>query len=287
MAPTSPRRALPCRALALTAATATPLVAVVPATAAELQPHRAVYDLSLTDAEPGADIQAASGRLVFDLSGAACEGFTGNSRFVTRIASRDGATQTTDIRSSTYETLEPATFTFNNRTFVDDVLQLEVKGEARARAEGVAVDLSEPKESAFTLGRAVFPTAHTLLVLDAAAEGERLLEAAIYDGGDSADALWETTTVIGEARTGLPGVEAGERAVLSAIEDAEETRAWRLVMSYFSTGEDEPTGERVPDYEISFTMLENGIAYDVTFDYGTLKFAGTLTELELGEMPDC
>lgn len=253
--------------------------------AQDLQPHRAVYDVSLAEVQPSASITSASGRLVFELSGDACEGYVVNSRFVTRVSDREGNTRVTDLRSSTFETLEPATFTFLNQTYVDDTLASEVKGKAEGRAGGVTVTLTEPKETEIELGRAVFPTAHTLLMLEAAREGERVLEATIFDGGENADTLFETTTFIGKGDAGLPRAADVEAEALSAVPDAREATAWRLSISYFEKNGGDG-GEQVPDYELAFTMLESGISYDIRFDYGTFAMAGDLVELELMDAPE-
>ncbi|MBJ3774079.1 EipB family protein [Acuticoccus mangrovi] len=253
--------------------------------AGALVPHRAVYDVTLSRAEASASMISAKGRLVFELSGARCEGYVVNSRFVTRVMDREGNSRVTDLRSSTFEAMDPAEFTFLNQTYIDDNLASEVKGSAEAKAGGVEVTLTAPKQATLELGRALFPTAHTQLILDSAAAGERVLEAPIFDGGDNADTLYDSTTVIGPERTDLPGASEEERAKLSVIENAEAMKAWRLVISYFAA--DGGTGEKVPDYELTFTLLENGISYDVMFDYGAFALTGRLSELELREAPDC
>jgi len=285
MFPFAPRAA--ATGAAILAALSLPALPAV-ATGQTLQPHRAVYDVSLARAEPNASMTAASGRLVFELTGSACEGFVVNSRFVTRVTDRAGNMRVTDLRSNTFETLEPATFTFLNQTYIDDALASEVKGKAQGRAGGVVVTLTAPTEEELTLGRALFPTAHTLLILEAAEAGERVLEAPVFDGGEDADTIYDTTTVIGPARTDLPGASEAERDVLSAMDAVGEADAWRLVISYFEKGGD-AGGETTPDYELSFTILRGGVSYDVAFDYGSFELTGRLTELEILDAPqdDC
>jgi hypothetical protein len=223
---------------------------------------------------------------VFELSGSSCDGYVVNSRFVTRVADREGRERVTDLRSSTLETLDPAEFTFLNETYVDDVRTDLVRGTAEAMAGGLSVTLTEPEDAEMTLGRAIFPTAHTLLILEAAQAGERVVEARVFDGGDDADTLFDTTTLIGPARTGLAGSTDDERAALATMPEADAATGWRLVISYFEVGGDS-AGEQLPDYELAFTMLQNGVSYDVVFDYGTFSLSGKLSELELMEMPDC
>jgi hypothetical protein len=260
-------------------------VAAGPAGAAELVPHRAIYDVTLGSAEASASIVTASGRLVFELSGNDCEGYTVNSRFVTRVTDREGGTRTTDLRSSTYETLEPASFSFMNETRIDEAVQSDVRGKAEARASGVTVALASPKETVVELPRAVFPTAHTRLILDSAAAGDRVLEASVFDGGDTADTLYNTTTVIGPAASGLPGASAEEKAAFDAVPDAGSRTTHRLVISYFEAKPGD--GEPMPDYELTFTLLDNGISYGVAFDYGAFTLVGRLTELALLDSEPC
>ena len=251
-----------------------------------LQPHRAVYDLALGKARSSADVSEASGRLVFEITGNACDGYVVNSRFVTRITDREGRRSTTDLRSSTFETLEPSRFTFRNRTMVDGDLVSEVKGRAEGRADGVRVTLTKPRETEMTLERAVFPTAHTLLMREAAREGERVLEATIFDGGENADTVFETTAIIGQGAANLPGAADAEADALGAVPRVDAMTAWRYSLSYFETTPGRGDGEQTPDYSLSFAMLDNGISYAVRFDYGSFTMTGRLVELDVREPAD-
>ncbi|MEM6761598.1 MAG: DUF1849 family protein [Pseudomonadota bacterium] len=255
------------------------------AAADPLQPHRAVYDLTLSSAEPSTSLISASGRLVFEIGGSECDGYSVNFRNVTRVTDREGAQRVTDLRSQTFETLAPAVLSFAHQTHIDDTVAREIEGTARGRVDGIAIDISTPKSTEMKLGRAIFPTAHTRLILEAADAGERIIEATVFDGGDEANTLYETATVIGPGQTGLPGASADEMAVLSTVPDAANRTAWRLVISYFDAAAEE--GERVPDYEITFTMLDNGVSYNVSFNYGSFTLSGELTELMLTDAADC
>lgn len=249
-----------------------------------LQPHRAVYDLSLHRSGAAADMVSVKGRLVYDIAGSACEGFTVKSRFVTQIVDREGVTSTTDVRSSSFETVDPPRFSFSNEQYVDEGLASVVRGTAEARADGIAVTLEEPKAAEATLPRAVFPTAHTMLALEAARNGDRVLEAPIYDGGENADTVYQTTTVIGPSETGLPAAAPDETAALGAMADADTARSRHFVVSYFETAAE---GEPTPRYVLTFEMLDNGVSYAATFDYGEFVLSGRLAELDLTAAAPC
>lgn len=251
----------------------------------DLLPHRAVYDLTLSRAEASTSLVDATGRLVFELNGDACDGYTVDFRNVTRVVDREGTSRVTDLRSATTETLSPPVLEFSHETYVDDDLAVEVEGAGRASASGVTVDVVAPKKTTLSLPRAIFPTAHTRLILEAARSGEQVLEATVYDGGDEADAVYETLTVIGAGETGLPGASADERAVLMEIPGAEEMMAWRLVITYFEAGAAE--GERQPEYELTFTLLDNGVSYNVAFNYGAFALTGEMTEISVNDEGGC
>ncbi|WMS42850.1 DUF1849 family protein [Acuticoccus sp. MNP-M23] len=261
------------------------LSGALPANALELQSHRAVYDLTLSSAEPSTSLVEASGRLVLEMSGSSCTGYTVEFRNVTEVNDREGTRRVTDLRSSTRETTSPPQLVFSHQTLVDQTLDNEIEGTATGGAGGISVDISSPKETTLSLPRAIFPTAHTRLMLESAEAGERILEATIYDGGDEADSLYETATVIGDGATGLPGASADERVILAAEDGWMARTAWRLVTSYFEQGGAD--GERMPAYELSTYMLDNGISYDVSFNYGSFSMSGKLTSLTLIEVPAC
>ena len=64
---------------------------------AGLVPHRAVYDITLVDARPGSGISELTGRMVYELTGSACAGFTQNMRFVTLSTNQEGVTSISEI----------------------------------------------------------------------------------------------------------------------------------------------------------------------------------------------
>ena len=77
-------RSAPMGALALAAECS---AASVPAAAQTilLAPHRAVYEMTLVTTRGGTGVTAVSGRIVYELTGSVCEGYTQNMRFVTQM----------------------------------------------------------------------------------------------------------------------------------------------------------------------------------------------------------
>ena len=58
-----------------------------------LAPHRAVYEITLAKSNSGSGVSELTGRMVYELAGSSCEGWTQNMRFVTRSSNQEGAAQ--------------------------------------------------------------------------------------------------------------------------------------------------------------------------------------------------
>ena len=240
-----------------------------------IEPHRAVYDMALADVAEGSNLATLDGRLVYDLQGTRCEGFTVNFRLMTRFANRDGEKTTTDLRSSTFEeALDFAAgtgrFRFLTRNFVNEVTSDETDGIALREAGEVEVSLKKPEESQLDLPADVmFPTEHLGHLIEAARAGTRVFQARIYDGSEDGATVNETTAVIGQ--------EAQDEA--SPFSALRGHSYWPVTLSYFDEG---ALGDQLPNYEISFNLFDNGISDALTLDYGEFSVEGALSTLDIG-----
>lgn len=266
-------------ALALTLAVSSALAA--PGLGGGIVPHRAVYDLTL---KPGTktdrDISNVDGRLVFELTGADCVGYTIHTRFISRIMATNGRAAVSDIQALSWESTDGSLFTFSSQQFVNSDLREETKGQAERRGDGLVVKLEQPEESTFVApGDVAFPTRHVVELLEAAAAGRRLLQVPIYDGSEQGLQVFETTAVIGEPRDDpAPGEEALAGGVLKG------QRAWPISMAYFKGERD---GEETPEYQQSFLLYANGVTGGLTLDYRDFVLSGKLSELDILDEAAC
>ena len=249
-----------------------------------LQPHRAVYDMALISVGSSANLASISGRMVFEFTGSACEGYTVNSRFVTRLDDAEGNRRVTDLRLSTYETHDPDVLQFLNQTYTNESLEEEVKGTAERLPDGLKVRLVAPVEREQVLpGNPLFPTAHIIALVGAAKAGETFFNVDLYDGSETGLSVYATNAVIGPRRDGLgePGYDA--EAALAPLREAESH--WPIALSYFDTTDDR--ADVTPKYELRFFMYDNGVSRNLTLDYGSFVLSGSLTELEYLDTPTC
>lgn len=74
----------------------------LPVAVPDLIAHRAVYDLELKDASDRSGIEGMTGRMVYEFTGSACQGYKTDFRFVTQINTGD-AVRMTDQQTTTFE----------------------------------------------------------------------------------------------------------------------------------------------------------------------------------------
>lgn len=263
-------------AVALLAASSS-LAASAHAFAVPLIQHRAVYDLTLDRASDRSGINAINGRMVYEIRGSACEGYTVRFRYVTQSDTRD-ASQLTDQQTTTYEDADGKSFSFATKSYIDENLDKELRGNATRDDKGIKVVIDKPEHKDLQLATSLFPTQHLVDLIAKANRGDKFYETTIFDGSEDADKLMTTTVVVGKkegAATSDPEVPA--------LHDLASQQFWPVDIAYFD--EENEAGEDTPDYRISFKLYENGLTRDLEMDYGEFVIHGKLVDLAVFE-PD-
>jgi hypothetical protein len=264
-----------------------PAAAAPPADHVLLAPHRAIYDLKLSKAHGSRGIEAVRGRILYDFSGNACEGYQLQFRQVSELDSGEGQAALSDLRSTTWEDGEAKKFRFNSENLFNEQRTDIVDGHAERNAKTVAISLSKPKEKSLTVpAGAVFPTEHMRRIIAAAREGKSVLEFPVYDGSETGEKLYNTLTVIGRPIT--PGEKpAGDAG--GKIPELAKLIRWPVTISYFDKQDekDEKGGEQTPVYSIGFELYENGISRALVLDYSDFTITGEMTSLELKTPKPC
>jgi hypothetical protein len=246
-----------------------------------LAPHRAIYDLKLTDTHKRS-LEAVRGRIVYDFSGNACDGYELRFRQVTELDSGEGKAAVSDLRSTTWEDGAAKKFRFTSQNYLNDDIVDSVDGHADRETDGVTVDLTKPEAKKADIGEVVFPAEHMRRVISAARAGNTILELPIFDGSETGEKVYYTLTVIG--RKLAPDEKKPTDPTASEKTLAGMAR-WPVTISYFDKAKTE--GEQTPVYSIHFELLENGISRAVSLDYGDFSIAGEMTSLELKDVKPC
>lgn len=264
-----------------------PAVAATSGDKVFLAPHRAVYDLKLSKSQGNRGVEAVRGRILYDFSGSACEGYELQFRQVSELDSGEGKAALNDLRSTTWEDGAARKFRFNSQNLTNDKRAEPVDGRAERNAKAVAVSLSKPKEKKFSVpAGAVFPTEHMRRIIIAAREGKSILEFPVYDGSETGDRIYNTLTVIGRAIA--PGDKPPGDATTKIPALAKLVR-WPVTISYFEQQDEKAarSGEQTPVYAISFEIYENGISRALMLDYTDFTISGELTSLDMKKVKPC
>ncbi len=245
--------------------------------AATIVPHRAIYDLEMKRMSQGANLGNVAGRMAYEVTGSACDGWSVNFRLVNEYVYKDGPSRLTDMQSTSWETGDGKEMKYNEKEFVDSkpasekrlvVSRADKNGEGKGR-------ITLPKEVNFKLdAETVFPMQHQLRLMDEAAKGSTRDVSLIYDGSTD-DKPVRAITAIGKR------FEAGSYNDDTANPVAAELKkfpSWPVSIGYYST---EDSNAETPVYQINFQMYENGVSTDLVMDYGTFALVGKLSHLEI------
>ena len=273
--------ALPLAAgLVMTAGAASALARV------KIVSHRAVYDLVLKSARERSGIRDVRGRMVVELEGNACDGWSVGFRLVNDYQLPRGKFRMIDTRSTSWESGDGLNMRYVEREFIDnrpgDVTRVSVT-RRDIDADGV-IKLKKPKHETLKIpAGALFPVAHQIRLIREASEGVKRDKSIVYDGSDR-DNIYQAITFIGKKHQKLrPGGHAidgnGQKLV-------RKVAYWPVSISYYPAGE--TAGEGPPSHQVSFDMYENGVAGDLVLDYGDFALKGSLKRIDaLSGSGDC
>jgi hypothetical protein len=278
------RYAVPILAAAMVLAWgASSITAQTQAQGINLVPHRAVYELSLGKVRGKGTIQNARGRILYDFSGNACEGYNLEFRQVAELDNGEGKVSVSDLRSNSWEDGTARSYRFASQNYLNQRLLDAVDGKAERNTGAVGVTLTKPEERKVDLDAAiVFPTEHVRRIIQAAREGQTILEFPIFDGSETGQKVYNSLTVIGRE---IPPGERDSADAASGNKVLAGLRRWPVTVSYFERNK--PPGEQTPVYSISFDLYENGISRTLVLDYNEFSISGVLKVLDLKDTKPC
>lgn len=147
-----------------------------------------------------------------------------------------------------------------------------------AKRGGVA-EFSKPEQSTIPLKSDVlFPTAHTLFLIDEAQAGVPFVVRQVFDGTTVDDA---TTISAAIGATLKPGEEnADEHPIKTVLLDRP---SWRMRLAFFPAESKAET----PDYELGMRLMDNGVSQNMALDYGDYTVNARLAHIEPLPKPTC
>ena len=255
-------------------------LAGAPAFAVDIAPHRALYSLSLASAKSSGGVVGASGAMAYEW-GETCDGWTVQQRFRLRLeyAEQDSVEMSSTL--VTWESKDGLRYRFNERRLRNGDLDEEIKGEAKldGKGKGGTAEFSKPETATLALPEGtLFPTAHTLVLIERAQAGDQFVSRKVFDGATVENA-GQITAVIGpETRPRLAA--AGEKGPKSPLLNRP---SWRIRLAFF------PADAKVeqPDYELGMRLLDNGVSQEMMLDYTDYVIRARLDDIEALPRPGC
>ena len=249
-------------------------------------PHQALYELSLVKSRGSNAINSARGRILYNFSGSACEGYTSEFRQVSELNSGEGKVTLSDLRSTSWEDAAGKSYRFKIDTRMNDAESSPVDGIAERTGDQITVKLKQPEAKTFTLdGSTVFPTEQIRRIIAAAKEGKSLLELTVYDGSDNGEKVYNTLTVIGQP---IPGDRTTASPDPSTTSDAMKSLTrWPVTVSYYDRDTNSKDGEQTPAYAMSFELFENGVSRALVLDYNDFVISGALGKFDVRDSKPC
>jgi EipB-like len=248
--------------------------------------HQALYDLSLVKSRGSSSINSARGRILYNFSGSACEGYTSEFRQVSELDSGEGKVTLSDLRSTSWEDGAGKSYRFKIDARMNDADSSQVDGVAERTGDHITVKLKQPETKTFTLdGSAVFPTEQIQRIVAAAREGKSVLELMVYDGSDNGERVYSTLSVIGQPIPGDRTIAAPDPSTTNDV--MKSLTRWPVTVSYYDREAKAKDGEQTPVYAMSFELFENGVSRALVLDYNDFVISGAMGKFDVRDSKPC
>ena len=248
--------------------------------------HQALYELSLVKSRGSNSINSARGRILYNFSGSACEGYTSEFRQVSELDSGEGKVTLSDLRSTSWEDGAGKSYRFKIDTRMNDADSSPVDGVAERSGDHITVKLTQPENKTFALdGATVFPTEQIQRIIAAARQGKSVLELMVYDGSDNGEKVYNTLSVIGQPIQGDRTIAAPDPSTSNDV--MKSLTRWPVTVSYYDRDSKAKDGEQTPVYAMSFELFENGVSRALVLDYNDFVISGALGKFDVKDSKPC
>jgi hypothetical protein len=228
--------------------------------------QQAEYTLTLKAARN--DVAAATGRMGYEVENV-CTGWATRQRLAMTVTNRDGETVDMVSDYATWESMDGRHMNFHLRQTTDGSVTSELAGVASLQPDGGPGEAiySKPKGKVVKLPKGtLFPTVHTQTIIAAAEAGRKFLYLPLFDGtGD--DGAQNSSVAI----TSWRGPQKGKWAALDGLPSG------TVHVAFF----DRTPDTMEPSYEVGMRYWQNGVADDLSMDFGNFVMAGRMTTLKL------
>ena len=254
------------------------------ASAVDITAHRALYSMSLAGAKTDSGVTGAQGQMGYQW-GETCDGWTVEQRYELTISYAESQDVKIVSNFVTWESKDGLRYRFNQKETRNGTVDEEIRGSAQldGPGKGGSITFEKPQSQKIKLpAGTLFPSAHTILLIQKAEAGENFVSRQVFDGATVEGAVL-VSAVIG------PKVEPKAKAEPTAANDPVlddpvlQRPGWRVRLAFFPAD----TKAEKPDYELGMMLLDNGISRDMVIDYGDYTIKAKLNKIEALGKPHC
>jgi len=256
-----------------------------PSAGIDITPHRALYTMGLAKAKTDSGVTGAQGEMGYQW-GETCDGWTVEQRFRLRIAYAESGASELSSTLVTWESKDGLRYRFNERRLRNGELDEELHGEAHLDGadKGGAAEFTKPENATITLAPGVvFPTAHTLILIEHALAADQFVSRKVFDGSSVENATQITAVIGPELKPDAASGNDTEPAPEAAKSPLLQHPGWRVRLAFFPPD----SAAETPDYELGMRLLSNGVSQDMELDYGDYVVKAQLDEIEPLPKPAC
>jgi hypothetical protein len=137
------------------------------------------------------------------------------------------------------------------------------------------VRFSKPRAETMQLAAGVlFPSAHTILLINRARAGATFVSREVFDGSAEENAIQVSAFIAAKPTADRTSAR---------LDRLLERPGWRVRLAFFPAD----AKADMPDYELGMMLLDNGVSRDMVIDYGDYAIRAKLDDIEALPRPKC
>lgn len=246
------------------------------AQAVELAAHRAFYRLSLASSSNESNMAGVEGAISFEIKDA-CDAWIVEQQYAMRFQLANGGDIDSVDKYVSWESKDGLEYRFNITRSTNGREAESVEGRAElesAGGPGMAI-FDQPSKDRIALSKGtVFPTEHTVTLLQKAARGERFDRHLLFDGS-KVEASAPVTTIVLAQKAGTDG------SILKAPLGPD--MIWPMRLAFFAAEGVAQEGEELAEFEMTMDIQPNGVVTRLELNFGGFTVDGILEKIE--ELP--
>lgn len=236
--------------------------------AGELAPHRALYRMSLIEANPNSGITGASGAMMYRFEDV-CDAWTSETKVILKLIYAEGDEIQTTWSFASWEAKDGLSYRFNVRHSRNgnDVEVLEGQAKRTVAKGPATATFTVPKDTTIQLpDGTLFPTQHLVELIAAGLNNTLTVSEVVFDGA-SLENPYQINALITKPKA-----------------KSTQTKAARHVrMAFFPI----LAKAEQPEFELGITYRPDGVAERIRQDFGDFSLNLEPDSIEVLKKPNC